>query len=77
MNVKNLIPTVEHGGKSVMVWGCMKAGDMEPLEFIDDIMDRVMYINILKRNLHSSARKLGIGQNYIFHRNDPKHTAWK
>lgn len=72
MNVKNLILTVKYGGKSVMVWWCVSAGGVGFLEFIDGIMDHVKYINILRRNLHSSARKLGIGQNFIFLQdNDP------
>lgn len=73
---KNLKPTVKHGGGSVLLWGCMAASGTGNLEFIDRIMDKMLYMDILKRNLNQSAQKLGLSSGYWFQQdNDPKHTA--
>lgn len=48
LNIKNVKPTVKHGGGSVMVWGCMSASGVGNLAFIDGIMDRYVYLSILK-----------------------------
>lgn len=73
---KHIQATVKHGGAGVMVWGCMSAAGVGELVFIDEIMDKGLYLNILKENLKKSAQKLGIESDYYFqHDNDPKHTA--
>lgn len=72
---ENLIKTVKHGGASVNVWGCFSYHGVGRLEFIDGIMDAPYYVDILSRNLSSSAALLGM-QKYTFQQdNDPKHTA--
>ncbi|GFX87299.1 transposable element Tcb2 transposase [Trichonephila clavipes] len=74
---KHTIPTVKHGGGSVMVWGCMAASGVGKLVFIDGIMHKMAYLNILQNNLKESADKLGLGSNFIFQQdNDPKNTAF-
>ncbi|GFW78788.1 transposable element Tcb1 transposase [Trichonephila clavipes] len=74
---KHTIPTVKHGGGSVMVWGCMAASGVGKLVFIDGIMHKMAYLNILQNNFKESADKLGLGSNFIFQQdNDPKHTAF-
>ncbi|GFY27627.1 transposable element Tcb1 transposase [Trichonephila clavipes] len=74
---KHTIPTVKHGGGSVMVWGCMAASGVGKLVFIDGIMHKMAYLNIQQNNLKESADKLGLGSNFIFQQdNDPKHTAF-
>lgn len=76
MKIKNLCATVKHGGGSVMVWGCMAASGVGNLVFIDSIMDKWLYLDILKSNLKQSAAKLCLGKSFIFQQdNDPKHTA--
>ena len=73
---ENISATVKHGGGSVMVWGCMSAFGVGELVFIDSIMDRFGYLDILKTNLKKSAEKLGLKESFIFqHDNDPKHTS--
>ncbi|GFS49064.1 transposable element Tcb2 transposase [Trichonephila clavipes] len=77
LHPKHTIPTVKHGGGSVMVWGCMAASGVGKLVFIDGIMHKMAYLNILQNNLKESANKLGLGSNFIFQQdNDPKHTAF-
>lgn len=59
-----------------MVWGCMAASGVGNLHFIDGIMNKHVYLNILKTNLKESVKKLGIECNFQFYQdNDPKHSA--
>lgn len=77
LDPKNLCSTVKHGGGGVMVWGCMAASDVGELVFIEDTMDKMRYLEILKENLKKSAEKLGLGNNFYFQQdNDLKHTAY-
>lgn len=74
--MKNIQPTVKHGGGSCMVWGCMAANGTGNLEFIQGTMDKMVYLDILKRNVQQSAQRLGIADWFAFYQdNDPKHTS--
>ena len=71
-----IVPTVKYNGGSVMVWGCFAHCGVGFLHFIDGIMDRFLYREILEENLLKSAKKLGLKKKFVFqHDNDPKHTA--
>lgn len=73
---KNTIGTVKHGGGSVMVWGCMSSAGVGHLHFIDGILDKFGYLDILKKNVKQSAEKLGILEDFaLYQDNDPKHTS--
>ncbi len=48
---KCVLPTVKHGGGSVMVWGCMSAAGTGELKFIEGTMNANMYCDILKQRL--------------------------
>ncbi len=68
---KCVLPTVKHGGGSVMVWGCMSAAGTV---FIEGTMNANMYSDILKQSIIPSLRRLG--HRAVFqHDNDPKHTS--
>ncbi|KAG2467943.1 TCB1 transposase, partial [Polypterus senegalus] len=68
----NTIPTVKHGGGSIMLWG---AGTGR-LVRIKGKMTAAMYRDILDENLLQSALDLRLGRRFIFQQdNDPKHTA--
>ena len=70
------IPTVKHGGGSLMFWGCVSYKGTGKLVKIDGRMNAACYQKILVENLHSSAQKLRMGRSWTFqHDNDPKHKA--
>ncbi len=71
---KCMVPTVKHGGGSVLMWGCMSAAGVGELHFIDGIMNSQMYCSILKEKMLPSLRALG--RRALFqHDNDAKHTS--
>ncbi|KAI4903222.1 hypothetical protein NFI96_021620 [Prochilodus magdalenae] len=70
---KCALPTVKHGGGSVMVWGCLSAAGCGKLQLIKGTMNTNMYCDILKQNLTPSLWKLG--RRTIFQHNDPKHAS--
>ena len=73
---KHTIPTVKHGGGSIMLWGCFSAAGPGRLVKIEGRMNAAKYTEILRDNLIQSARELRIGRRFIFQQdNDPKHTA--
>ena len=73
---KNTIPTVKHGGGSLMLWGCFSSKGTGRLHRIDGKMNGAMYRKILGDNLLASTRTFKMGRGWVFqHDNDPKHTA--
>ncbi|KAG2466070.1 TC1A transposase, partial [Polypterus senegalus] len=72
----NTIPTVKHGGGSIMLWGCFSAVGTGRLVRIKGKMTAAMYRDILDEHLLQSALDLRLGRRFIFQQdNDPKHTA--
>ncbi|KAG2463250.1 TCB1 transposase, partial [Polypterus senegalus] len=72
----NTIPTVKHGGGSIMLWGCFSAAGTGRLVRIKGKMTAAMDRDILDENLLQSALDLRLGRRFIFQQdNDPKHTA--
>ncbi|KAF7664638.1 hypothetical protein LDENG_00170880, partial [Lucifuga dentata] len=73
---KNIIPTVKHGGGSVMVWGCFAASGPGRLAVIDGTMNSALYQKILKENVRPSVRDLKLKRTWVMQQdNDPKHTS--
>ncbi len=56
---KSVLPTVKHGGGSVMVWGCMSAAGTGEQQFIEGTMNANMYCDILKQSMIPSLRRMG------------------
>ncbi|GBM96008.1 Transposable element Tcb1 transposase [Araneus ventricosus] len=76
LEMKNLTPSVKPGGGSQMVWGCMSVVGVGNLHFIDGMMDKYMYLDILKQNLPQSAEKMVILPHYkLYQDNDPNNNA--
>lgn len=72
LGMKNLKPTLKHGG-SIMIWGCISAAGVGEMTRIEGIMKKEDYLHILKQHLHKSAEKLGIRDTFKFYQdNDPK-----
>ena len=68
------IPTVKHGGCSIMLWGCFSEAGR--LVRIEAKMNGANYRDILDENLLQSAQHLRLGKRFTFQQdNDPKHTA--
>ncbi len=73
---KNIIPTVKHGGGSVMVGGCFAASGPGQLAIIDGTMNSALYQKILKENVRPSVCDLKLKRTWVMQQdNDPKHTA--
>ena len=74
---KNVLPTVKHGGGSLMFWGCFSAEGTGELYRIKGRMNSIVYQDILQQTVMPSVQKLRLGrQNWIFQQdNDPKHTS--
>ena len=45
---KNLIPTVKFEKLSVMIWGCISSKGVGVIRFLDEIMTKEVYLDILK-----------------------------
>uniref|UniRef100_A0A8C7JLI9 Transposase Tc1-like domain-containing protein n=1 Tax=Oncorhynchus kisutch TaxID=8019 RepID=A0A8C7JLI9_ONCKI len=70
------IPTVKHGGGSIMVWACFSSAGTGKMVKIDGKMDGAKYRTILEENLMESAKDLRLGRRFVFQQdNDPKHKA--
>lgn len=70
------LPTVNHGGGSIMLWECLAVvGTGRPLR-IETKMSGAKYKEILDENLLQSAQDLGLRQRFTFQQDsNPKHTA--
>ena len=73
---KCTVPTVKHGGGSVMVSGCFNRRGVGKLCVLDRIMDRFYYRDILEPSLLLSIDHFKLGQqSHFMHDNDRKHTS--
>ena len=73
---KCTVPTVKHGGGSVMVWSCFTRRGVGKLYVLDRIMDRFYYRDILEQNIFPSIDHFKFGQQcHLMRDNDPKHTS--
>lgn len=70
-----IVPSVKHGGGSVMVWGCFAGSQVGDLMKVDGILNKEGYKKILQNKAVPSGKRL-IGSSFIFQQdNDPKHTS--
>ncbi len=75
-NIFIKIPTVKHGGASVMIWGCFEASGPGRLAIIDGTMNSALYQKILKENVQLSVCDLNLKRTWVMQQdNDPKLTS--
>ena len=72
---KCIVPTVKHGGGSLLLWRCFSSAGVGQLHRINGIMKAPDFQKIPAQKMIPSAKKL-IGRNYIMQMdNHPKHKA--
>ncbi|KAL0176414.1 hypothetical protein M9458_028744 [Cirrhinus mrigala] len=71
-HLSNTVPTVKHGGGSIMLWGCFSAAGTGRLVAIEGKMNVAKYRDILDENqdIQEPSQRFTFQQD-----NDPKHTA--
>ena len=63
---ENIIPTVKHGGGSIMLWRCFSLTGTGKLVRIEGMMDGAKYRDNLEGNLFQSSRDLRLGRRFTF-----------
>ena len=70
------MPTVKHGGGSIMVWGCFAGHKIGDLIRVRGIMKKEQYREILENHAVPSAHQMVVQRQPVFMQdNDPKHKS--
>ncbi len=72
---KCVLPTVKHGGGSVMIWGCMSAAGTGELQFIEGTINANMYCDTLKQSMIPFLRRWA--RKAVFQHNNDRCLAKK
>ena len=71
-----IVPTVKHGGGSIMVWGCFAGHKIGDLIRVRGIMKKEQYREILENHAVPSAHQMVVRRQPVFMQdNDPKHKS--
>jgi hypothetical protein len=61
---------------TMMVWEYMATQGVGNLHFIEDIMNKHVYVNILRERIEASDEKFVIQEHFAFYSvSDPKHSS--
>lgn len=73
---ENSLPTVQHGGRSIMLCSCFAAPGTRSFDCTREIMESENYPDILEQHVLPSARKLGLSKRSLVLQQDTdsKHT---
>lgn len=75
MNTDCVVPTVKHGGGSVLVWGSFAGKRVGDLIRIEGILNKEGYLKILQENAVPNGLEL-VGHGFVLQQdNDPKHSS--
>ena len=70
-----MVPTVKHGGGSIMVWSCFGGNNTSDIVKIGGIMTKEVYSGIFKNHAIHSGSSV-IGEPFVFQEyNDLKHSS--
>ena len=71
-----IVPTVKHGGGSIMVWGCFAGHKVGDLIRVRGIMKKEQYREILENHAVPSAHRMVVQRQPVFMQDDdPKHKS--
>lgn len=76
MHERNLIPTIYHGCKNVVVWECMVAAGPAKMIIVTNRKDNHMFLNILRPKKGAGTTKIRFkNRHFMFQEDkDPKPT---
>ena len=63
---KKILPTVKHGGGSIVLWGCVAAGVTGNIVRVAGRMDSTKYEEILDPNVQRSVQTLRLKRGWVF-----------
>ena len=72
--VKNTVPTVKHGERSMMLWDCLSSRSTENLVVIEEKIKSDYYIAFLDEHVKTTPKNLGLGRRWVIQQNyNQKH----
>ena len=71
-----VVPTVKHGGRGIMVWGCMMTKAVGHLALVSGNLNSCGYIDLLENAMIPSTHRLSVSNDYVFQQHNARcHTS--
>ncbi len=75
--LKYLLPSVKHGGDSIMAWACFAASWPGQPAIIVGSMNSELYQRIIKENVRTSVKEQSLKRTWVMQQdNNPKHKSF-